>query len=503
MNDSALPVLLLMKALHDQQEREELYAKQQETEAELNRLRIEQEKALEEKRQKEALEEKRRQRENEKIKAKNQRLNSLRATRGDQWNVDDLFWVVEEGEYYVANRRPDTDDIGILTLGTSKDIIKAIDEGANPNAVSKYGKIFSFKLMEFEDEKLIDKVMEKCPDLGVVDKDENTLLMAAVSAGNMVALKKLIEKYPDNINAVNKSGNSALDIAAYCGWYEGVNYLIQHGAKVNNQKREYSYTTFECAIEAIGFTFGSRGYKKSSLDDKIYKIPELLLQNGAEVSKESVIKNLGSCLRGNRSIEGQFLYSFMEEHGILYSEPNELLRHSKILGISNEKIKDMINRGDYKFGKETYSCCGSLENACMLLEKGVDPDYNQILWRTKYKFEEVTPLGASPEKLSKMSKEERIDLFERSKKILLEHQPLRMAALRNMIDIYYFSSEPEVRESFKETFMDLKRGKNYTLEINELKDAIKTSQGKDDKDIKSIGRVGLKTIYGRIMNKSR
>ena len=283
------------------------------------------------------------------------------------------------------------------------------------------------------------------------------------------------------------------------------------------------------------FSFYQRGYRKDSLDDKMYKIPELLLKNGAKISKEAVIDSFDRCLyEERRNVEALFLYSFMEKHGIIYSNGDKLLKNAKRLGLSDEKIKEMINSDDYKFTNgdellknaqrlglsdkkikkminsddykftsEAYCYCGNLENACALLEKGVQPDYYAILSGTKALPSGISPLGSSPEELSKMSKEDRVDLFEKSKELMFKHPRLREAALKNMIDVYHFSSEPEVRDSFKKTLIDLKRGKDYILEVNELKDVIKTSEGKDDKEIKSVGRVGLRTMYGRFVNKTR
>ena len=138
MSNNILPTLIIAQALYhryNEQQREQ-QREQEETRA---RIREVKERAEEEKRRKE-----RAKYEAQKREADAQRLDDLRASKGEQWTADDLFWVVEKGEYYVMNSRPDMDNDGILTLGTSKDIIKALDEGANPNAVSKSGEIFSF-----------------------------------------------------------------------------------------------------------------------------------------------------------------------------------------------------------------------------------------------------------------------------------------------------------------------------------------------------------------------
>ncbi|XP_064601004.1 ankyrin-3-like [Liolophura sinensis] len=79
-------------------------------------------------------------------------------------------------------------------------------------------------------DKLIQAIQVDPSILEQQDVDGLTPLGHSILGRQLGAVKKLV-KMGSNVNAQDKLGRTAVAIAAYQGWYEGVVYLLRHGAK--------------------------------------------------------------------------------------------------------------------------------------------------------------------------------------------------------------------------------------------------------------------------------
>lgn len=111
-----------------------------------------------------------------------------------------------------------------------------LNAGANPNHVNKMGKSILSQHM-FNKEIAILLINSNKMDLSYVDTNDNTYLIKAIKQKYLKIAKAIAEKYPHNINVINKNGYTALFTAIHEGnkddsrdYIEIIDVLLKKGA---------------------------------------------------------------------------------------------------------------------------------------------------------------------------------------------------------------------------------------------------------------------------------
>lgn len=154
----------------------------------------------------------------------------------------------------------------------------------------------------------------------------------AVQTNNLASVKELVEKQSADVNAMDASGYSPLQIASRLGYIDIINYLITKGANVNFVSSD-SYNPLKEAIT----------YKK-------FAAAEILISKGADIN-------------------------FVDSSGyaIIYYAAQS--GNKKIVEMVLEKGASPVSTGSTGFGPLLASVSMGFEDiAALLLEKGSNPD---------------------------------------------------------------------------------------------------------------------------------
>lgn len=131
--------------------------------------------------------------------------------------------------------------------GNDQNIIKCLEDKANPNIVFKNGETPLNYAIQYCYGHVIDNLIKNGANIHRKDSNGNTPLIYAVKKGNMKLIKYFIRHKAD-INVENKDGKTPLSIAVSNDNLEILKYLIDKKAKIN-KKNKYGKTILDIAIE--------------------------------------------------------------------------------------------------------------------------------------------------------------------------------------------------------------------------------------------------------------
>lgn len=182
--------------------------------------------------------------------------------------------------------------------------------------------------------------------------------------GNYDAVKLHVENNPDLVFASNNNGRYALEMAAQTGQVEIVKFLLDNGAKIN-QQNQYGVS----ALHMASIYGGSTG------------LIQLLLDRGAQINIRNSrnLTPLNYALFGRQKEIADILLDNKAELEIENQDPHELLYIASSSGI--KRITDMLvnDKIDYSFKWENgntflHSAAegGLKEFAELAISKGVD-----------------------------------------------------------------------------------------------------------------------------------
>ncbi len=123
--------------------------------------------------------------------------------------------------------------LGSRTTSNGVDTFKYLVDNytLNPKAVNKDGATVPHQVVRRPNSEVISYFIDQGADLAKADNDGNTLLILA-SGGRDAGLVKTLLSKVNNINAVNKSGESALTRAIATGSSEIASFLVKSGGDV-------------------------------------------------------------------------------------------------------------------------------------------------------------------------------------------------------------------------------------------------------------------------------
>ena len=155
----------------------------------------------------------------------------------------------------------------MAVLQGHKEIVELLlSKGADMNAKAKNGKVPMQLAFEIEHTGIIELFLTKGVDLSVpINRYGRTLLHKAVIMGKSKVVDLLITKGAD-INAKDKSGKSALDLATICGHKDVAELLRKRGiAGAVKPALEVTY------IANAGFLVSSNTQKQKILIDSLFR----------------------------------------------------------------------------------------------------------------------------------------------------------------------------------------------------------------------------------------
>ena len=138
----------------------------------------------------------------------------------------------------------------LFTAITKEDleaVKKAIESGADVNAIGGYGRTPLFVAARNGNLGIVRLLLEHGADVNAANKYGRTPLYVASQGDNLEVVKELL-KHGADVNAADKYGSTPLHIAASNGNLKVVRLLLEHGADVNAADK-YGWTALRSVVQ--------------------------------------------------------------------------------------------------------------------------------------------------------------------------------------------------------------------------------------------------------------
>ena len=258
---------------------------------------------------------------------------------------------------------------GCCNIGTVKEII---DHGAHVNAVNNMSEtplLLACSTAQAESVKLL---LEAGADPNITTIDEDTSLHSAIAQEcTRETLQEIID-HGANVNAVNKTGRTALLLSCCYGQMDSVKVLLQARADPTIADEEL----FSCLHAAV-----DGRCSKDTLN--------ALIDHGAPIDarREDGTNALLSACRTGQSESLKFLLEAGADESVVKPDGNTIL-HEAVKGkCSNESLQKIIDHGVVNINYVNNHSQTALLSACytaqaesikVLLENGADPNISDV-----------------------------------------------------------------------------------------------------------------------------